>query len=279
MVRFEDNEVKNRIDAAFEKCRKEGRAAFMPFLTAGDPSLAATAALIEECERRGADMVELGIPYSDPVADGPTIQSSYVRALAAGCRLEDVFDMLRGVRERCKLPILTMVSISIVSRQEPQSYFGRAAEAGVDGVIIPDLPIEEGARIARMAEKACLHPVFLVAPTTPDERMRGIVKRSRGFIYYVSVAGTTGARTALPSDLAQHIARVKAATDKPVAVGFGVSAPEQVAAVAKIADGVIVGSAIVRKVAENASRPLPELAQKVGQFVGQLAAATGKKGA
>ncbi len=118
----------------------------MPFLTAGDPTLAATAALIEECERCGADMLELGIPYSDPVADGPTIQASYGRALSAGCRLEDIFDMLRGVRERCELPILTMVSFSIVSRHGPQAYFGRAAEAGVDGVIIPDLPIEEGGR-------------------------------------------------------------------------------------------------------------------------------------
>ena len=268
--------MKNRIDTAFERCGAAKRAAFMPFLTAGDPTLAATAALIEECERRGADLLELGIPYSDPVADGPTSQASYGRALGAGCRLEDIFDMLRGVRERCKLPILTMVSFSIVSRHGPQAYFGRAAEAGVDGVIIPDLPIEEGTKVARLAEKARLHPVFLVAPTTPDERMKGIVRRSRGFIYYIAVTGTTGARAALPADLAQHIARVKAATDKPVAVGFGVSSPDQVAAVAQVADGVIVGSAIVRKVAECAGRPLPQLVEEVGRFVAELAAATKK---
>ena len=263
----------NRIDAAFRRTRAANAAALMPFLTAGDPDLAATGALIEEFARRGADLVELGIPYSDPVADGPTIQSSYVRALEKGSKVQPIFDMIRDVRARCELPILTMVSYSIVSRIGPESYFQRAAAAGVDGIIIPELPADEGKEVARLAESNGLNEVFLVAPTTPPERMKAIAARSRGFIYYIAVAGTTGARNDLPSDLAEHIGRLKAATGKPVAVGFGISRPEQVAAVARVADGVIVGSALVRKVAELSSRPRAELVSGAGDFVAELAAA------
>lgn len=268
--------MQNRIDKAFARARAANSAAFMPFLTAGDPDLATTGALIEEMARQGADMVELGIPYSDPVADGPTIQASYVRALEKGFKVAQVFEMVKDVRTRCGVPILTMVSFSLVTRMGAEEYFARAAAAGVDGVIIPDLPADEGGAVARQAEKAGLHPVFLVAPTTPGERVKAIVRRSRGFIYYVSVTGTTGARTELPTDLAEHIARVKAETKWPVAVGFGVSAPEQVAAVARVADGVIVGSAIVRKVQELADRPRAELVAGVGRFVAELAARKGK---
>lgn len=262
----------NRIDAAFQRARAEHRAAFMPFLTAGDPDLATTAALIEEMARRGADLIELGIPYSDPVADGPTIQASYVRALSGGLRIAQVFEMLRDVRTRCDAPILTMVSYSIVTSAGAENYFARAAAAGTDGVIIPDLPADEAGPVIRLAESVGLHPVLLVAPTTPDARIRYIVRRSKGFIYYIAVSGTTGARSELPPDLGEHIARVKAATNKPVAVGFGVSRPEHVAAVARLADGVIVGSAIVRKVHEFAGRPRAELVSGVGDFVAQLAA-------
>jgi tryptophan synthase alpha chain len=268
--------VRKRIDKAFARARAANAAAFMPFLTAGDPDLAATGALIEEMARRGADLVELGIPYSDPVADGPTIQASYVRALEKGFKVAQVFDMVKELRTRCEVPLLTMVSFSLVTRMGAEAYFTRAAAAGVDGVIIPDLPADEGGAVARQAEKAGLHPVFLVAPTTPAERVKSIVRRSKGFIYYVSVTGTTGARTELPADLAEHIARVKSATKWPVAVGFGVSGPDQVGAVARVADGVIVGSAIVRKVAELAGRPRAEMVAGVGDFVAQLAARKGR---
>ncbi len=263
----------NRIDAAFRRARAANAAALMPFITAGDPDLAATAALIEEFARRGADLVELGIPYSDPVADGPTIQSSYVRALGKGLKVQPILEMVRDVRTRCDLPILTMVSYSIVWRIGPESYFRRAAAAGVDGVIIPELPADEGKEVARLAESHGLHPVFLVAPTTPPERMRAVAARSRGFIYYIAVAGTTGARNELPPDLADHIARLKAVTDKPVAVGFGISRPEQVAAVGRAADGVIVGSALVRKIADLSSRPRAELISGMGDFLAELAKA------
>jgi tryptophan synthase alpha chain len=263
----------NRIDAAFRRTRAANAAALMPFITAGDPDLAATGALIEEFARRGADLVELGIPYSDPVADGPTIQSSYVRALEKGLKVQPIFDMIHDVRTRCELPILTMVSYSIVSRIGPESYFQRAAAAGVDGIIIPELPADEGKEVARLAESNGLDEVFLVAPTTPPDRMKAIAARSRGFIYYIAVAGTTGARNDLPLDLAEHIGRLKAATGKPVAVGFGISRPEQVAAVARVADGVIVGSALVRRVAELSSRPRADLVSGTGDFVAELAAA------
>jgi len=268
--------VPNRIDHAFRRARAANAAALMPFLVAGDPDLAATAELIEEFARRGADLVELGIPYSDPVADGPTIQAAYARALEKGAKVQAVFDMIGDVRARCDLPILTMVSYSIVSRVGPEEYFSRAAAARVDGVIIPELPAEEGAETARLAESKGLHPVFLVAPTTPPARMKAIAARSRGFIYYIAVAGTTGARNDLPPDLAEHIGKLKEMTKKPVAVGFGISRPEQVAAVARIADGVIVGSAIVRKIQELSASPRAELISSAGDFVAKLAAAKGK---
>lgn len=261
----------NRIDAAFRRTRAANAAALMPFIAAGDPDLAATGGLIEEFARRGADLLELGIPYSDPVADGPTIQSSYVRALDQGVKLQPILEMIHQARSRCDLPILTMVSYSIVWRVGPEGYFRRAAAAGVDGVIIPELPAEEGKEAARLAESNGLHAVFLVAPTTPPERMKAIAARSRGFIYYIAIAGTTGARNELPPDLADHIARLKSVTGKPVAVGFGISGPEQVAAVAGVADGVIVGSALVRKIAEFSSRPRAELISAAGDFLAELA--------
>ena len=270
--------MRNRIDKVFRAARAGNRAAFMPFITAGDPDLQTTAAIIEEMARRGADLVELGIPYSDPIADGPTIQASYVRALAGGFKVSAAFEMLRDLRARCALPILTMVSFSIVTRIGSKAYFRRASEAGVDGVIIPDLPADEGKAVARMALAAGLYPVFLIAPTTPPERMKKIAQLSRGFIYYISIAGTTGARDDLPEDLAEHITRLREFSEKkPIAVGFGISRPEHVRAVAQIADGAIVGSAIVKKIHELSEKgPRAELVSGVGDFVASLAAATSK---
>ena len=264
----------NRIDRAFRRARKEKRAAFMPFITAGDPDLAATAAIIEEAARRGADLIELGIPFSDPIADGPTIQASYTRALDAGFTVKAALDMVRDVRTRCKVPILTMVSFSIVSRIGPRAYFKQVASAGIDGLIIPDLPADEGKAITRLAHAAKLHTVYLVAPTTPPERMKEIAKLSRGFIYYISVTGITGARDTLPTDIAEHVGKLRALSDTPVAVGFGISRPEQVRTIAQIADGAIVGSALVKEIHELSNRPREELVKGVGDFLAALAAAT-----
>ena len=264
--------MSNRIAAAFKSARAANRAAFMPFLTAGDPDLETTGRLIVEMARRGADIIELGIPYSDPIADGPTIQDSFIRVLDKGLRMKDVFAMVADVRKSCNVPILTMVSFSIVGKIGSETYLRMAAEAGVDGVIIPDLPADEGRDVAAQAKKAGLSAVFLVAPTTGDERMARIVRLSSGFIYYISVTGTTGARTELPADLAEHIRRVKSMTPKPVAVGFGIARPDQVRAVAEHADGAIVGSAIVKKIRELESGPRDELVRYVGDFVAELAA-------
>ena len=266
----------NRIDNAFRKARRQDRAAFMPFITAGDPDIATTGAVIEEIARRGADLIELGIPYSDPIADGPTIQASYVRALGAGLKLDAVFGMVRDVRTRCEVPILTMVSFSIVSRIGYEEYFRRAADAGVDGAIIPDLPADEGRAVSRLASAQGLHSVCLVAPTTHPDRMKQIAKLSKGFIYYVSTTGTTGTRDNLAGDIAQHVAGLRQVTSKPIAVGFGISRPEHVRTIAGFADGAIVGSAIVKKVHELAGRPRDELVSAVGDLVASLAAATSK---
>jgi tryptophan synthase alpha chain len=263
--------MSNRIDKAFETASSESRAAFMPFFTAGDPDLAATGALIEEAARRGADVVELGIPFSDPAADGPTIQASFVRALEDNPGLRAIFDMVKDVRTRCEIPILTMVSFSIVNKVGPEAYFTMAADAGCDGVIIPDLPPDEDRSVAEIARAKGLHPVFLAAPTSTDARVKEIAAESRGFIYYISVAGTTGARSELPSDLAQHLAHLKTLTDKPIAVGFGVGRHDQVRAVAQHADGVIVGSAIVRTVHAAAELPRDEMVARVGDFIEELA--------
>lgn len=264
----------NRIDTAFARARSEGRAAFMPFLTAGDPDLETTAALIEACADNGADVIELGVPFSDPIADGPTIQSSFVRALAHGYGVKDVLAMLRKARRRTNVPILTMISCSIVERLGVETYFKQASKAGADGVILPDLPADEANAVVQLGKRHRLHTVFLVAPTTDDQRMKMIVRRCKGFIYYVSVTGTTGARNELPADLSAHIRRLKSLTQKPVAVGFGVSRTEQVRAVAADADGVIVGSAIVRKIHEYDDRPREELVAEVGRFVRELASGT-----
>ncbi len=267
--------MRNRIDKAFRTARKAGRAAFMPFITAGDPDVETTEALIREMARRGADLIELGIPYSDPIADGPTIQASYTRALDKGFKVSTVFEMVRRLRETdCAVPILTMVSFSILSRIGAGEYCSRAAEAGVDGLIVPDLPADERARLSRDARKSALHTVFLVAPTTPPKRMRQIVRACSGFVYYISVAGTTGARTELPPDIAEHLKALRTATDLPVAVGFGISSPEQVGVIAKVADGAIVGSAIVKRIASLSDGPRDELVREIGDFVAALAQGT-----
>jgi tryptophan synthase alpha chain len=242
----------NRIDACFERRRGEGRTAFIPFLTAGDPDPQTTVALVEACARAGASIVELGFPYSDPVADGPTIQNSYSRTLSRGLRLDDVFDLVRLSRTRTDVPLAGMVSYSLVFRRGLTRFVGEAAQSGLDGLIVPDLPVEEAEPLAKACREADLAAVSLVAPTTTPQRRQRIAEQATGFIYCVSVVGTTGAREGLPEGLIASLADLRRLTDKPLAVGFGISRPEQAAALAPHADGVIVGSAIVRLIAESA---------------------------
>ena len=246
----------------------------MPFITAGDPDLDATRALILEMERRGADIIELGIPFSDPIADGPTIQSSFTRALTGGTTARAAMTMVEQVRQDSRIPIAAMVSYSIVGKIGVSAFARLAADAGIDGMIVPDLPVEEAGGLIREARPLGLCTIFLAAPTTTPERARLIVKHSTGFIYYISVAGTTGARATLPSNMRDKIAALKALTNKPVALGFGVSTPEQAAVVGKVADGVIVGSAIMKKVAECGNLSRKELLRRVGDLTESLARGT-----
>jgi tryptophan synthase alpha chain len=269
----------NRIDALFQRLRAEGRRALMPFVTAGDPDLETTAALIPELITRGAHMVEVGIPYSDPIADGPVISASYTRALRRGVKLAQIFEMIRGLRagaaggRLAATPLVTMVSYAIVHRHGADRYLREAADAGVDGLIVPDLPVEEGHGLGDRAAGLDLRLIQLITPTTPRDRAVRIARATTGFLYYVSVAGITGERASLPPELAENVAWLRAQTDLPVCIGFGIGAAEHVRALAPVADGLIVGSALVRRLAEAQEKPRAEVVREIGRFIAELAAA------
>ncbi len=251
----------------------------MPFITAGDPDLPTTAALIAEVVRRGAHLVEIGIPYSDPIADGPVISASYHRALTNGVRLDGIFDTLRTLRAGAPTgpmavaPLVTMVSYAIIHRTGVGAYLGQAAGAGVDGLIVPDLPVEESESLLTQVSDAGLKLIQLVTPTTPRDRAVQIARTTTGFLYYVSVAGITGERKALPPDLAANVAWLRAQTKLPICIGFGISSPEHVRALAPVADGLIVGSALVRRLAEAGVQPRAEVVRGIGEFIAELAGA------
>jgi tryptophan synthase alpha chain len=267
----------NRIDSLFGRLKTEGRRALMPFITAGDPDLPTTAALITELVRQGAHMVEIGIPYSDPIADGPVIAASYHRALEHGVRLAHIFETIRTLRAETAsgplsgAPLLTMVSYAIIHRRGVDHYLGDAVRAGIDGLIVPDLPIEEGESLARQTSALDLRLIQLITPTTPRDRAIRIARATTGFIYYVSVAGITGERRSLPPELAENVRWLRTQTDLPICIGFGISAPEQVRALAPIADGLIVGSALVRRLGDVANLTRAEVVAEIGRLLGTLA--------
>lgn len=260
----------SRLDATFEGMRARGERALVAYLMAGDPSLADTERLVIEAERRGADVIELGVPFSDPLADGPVIQRADVRALAAGTSLTRVLEMAASLRARVRLPLVLMTYYNPVLAFGLKAFARTAVDAGVDGVIVPDLPHEEAEPLRAEAEPAGLDMIHMVAPTSTPARVRAIARLSRGFIYVVSLTGVTGARRELPPDLGAQIRTLRLVTTKPVCVGFGVSTPEQVAAVGRLADGVAVGSAIVRAIEEHAGTSA--LVDKVGDFIASLKA-------
>jgi tryptophan synthase alpha chain len=244
----------NRIDRVFAEAREAGRKVFVPFLVAGDPDLETTLrvarAIHAEAERAGVPIVlELGIPYSDPLADGPTIQSAYTRALDRGIRVSEILDAVRTLRREADFPIVAMVAYAIVFRRGVDAFFAEAQQAGFDGVVVPDLPVEESAAAHEWADRRDFKMIALAAPTTRDDRIDRIASTSTGFLYYISVTGITGERKSLPADLVQRVGRIAGRAKVPVAIGFGVSEPEQVAMLSQVADGVIVGSALVRRVA------------------------------
>ncbi|MGD8454212.1 MAG: tryptophan synthase subunit alpha [Phycisphaerae bacterium] len=237
----------NPLRAEFDGRTAARRPRLLPYVTAGYPDLATTAAILRRLDPRDCRCVELGIPFSDPIADGPVIQASFSRALAAGFQLDELFATLAEHRAEIATPVLAMVSYSIVYRRGPGAFVERARATGFDGLIVPDLAIEEAEGLAEIGERADCPLVMMVAPTSDDDRRRRIADLSAPFIYYQSVAGTTGERDALPPDLVQQVQSLRAASGKPVCVGFGISRPEQVAAVCAVADGAIVGSGIVRR--------------------------------
>jgi tryptophan synthase alpha chain len=260
----------SRIDATFERLRAKGERALVAYFMAGDPSLAETERLVVEAERRGADVIELGVPFSDPLADGPVIQRADLRALAAGTTLPRVLEMVASLRARVRLPLVLMTYYNPVLAFGLKAFARTAVDAGVDGVIVPDLPHEEAEPLQAEAEPAGLDIILLVAPTSTPARVRTIARLSRGFVYVVSLTGTTGARRELPPDLGAQVRTLRLVTTKPLCVGFGVSTPEQVATVGRLADGVAVGSAIVRAVEEHAGTSA--LVDKVGDFIATLKA-------
>ena len=269
----------NRIDALFNRLRGEGRRALMPFITAGDPDLATTAALIIEIVARGAHMVEIGIPYSDPIADGPVISASYHRALTRGVKLDQILQMLRTLRAETETgllapaPIVTMISYAIIHRAGVENYLDRARESGVDGLIVPDLPVEESAGLLRLATDRGLKLIQLVTPTTPRDRALRIARTTTGFLYYVSIAGITGERKEIPAELSENVAWLRSQTTLPICIGFGISTPEHIRRLAPVADGLIVGSALVRKLADADTIPRSEVVKGIGMLVGELAKA------
>jgi tryptophan synthase alpha chain len=261
------------IDQMFTNLRREKRKALMPFVTAGDPDLAFTAAVLKEVVSRGAHLCEVGIPYSDPIADGPVIQASYTRSLAHKIKLAEILETLGGVSGELAAPLVTMVSYAIVYRHGLEKYVDEVCQRGIAGTIVPDLPVEESAELAKICSRCGLSLIQLVTPTTPRERAVRIAETSSGFLYYVSVAGITGERTQLPAELLDNVGWLRAQTDLPICIGFGISRPEHVTLLAPVADGLIVGSAIVRRMEAAATRKREEVLRDVGDYVAALLAA------
>jgi tryptophan synthase alpha chain len=264
-----------RLEAVFAANRAAGRKALAPFVTAGDPDAATTVAVLEAIAKAGASLCELGVPYSDPIADGPVIQASYTRALGKGLTLADMFDAAKQASARVSMPILAMASYSLIFRRGIDRFVADAVAAGLAGFVVPDLPIEESDDLDTACRQAGLALVRLVTPTTPPDRAEAIAKKSTGFLYCVSVAGVTGARTELPPGLIDRVKWLRSKTSVPILVGFGISSPEQVKAVAEVADGVIVGSALVRRITEAADQPREAMLADVSHYVADLAAACG----
>ena len=267
-----------RIAQTFAELKSAGRMAFMPFVTAGDPDMPSTLALLREFARRGVDLIEIGFPYSDPIADGPVIQASYTRALSKGLRVADILNGIGSLAGEKMPPLVAMVSYALVFRGGPSEFFRAAKQAGFSGLIIPDLPGDESEDVAALARQQGLDLVQLISPTTPPDRAERILKAASGFVYCISVAGTTGVREALPEELKKQLSDLKKKTNLPLAVGFGISRPEQVDSLRGLADGVIVGSAVVRQLegvpaGADGQKEFQAAVDRIGQFSAEMLAA------
>jgi len=259
----------SRIKNTFSRLKKKNETALIPYIMAGDPDLAATKQLILAMEKAGCDIIELGAPFSDPLADGPTIQKAAIRSLRNNTSIADVLGLVADVRKESKIPLILMTYYNLIFHYGEERFVHDAVAAGLDGIILPDLPPEEAGTLAPLAKKDGLDMIFLLAPTSTDERIKLVTKLSQGFVYYVSLTGVTGARTGLQQSIHESLTRIKTMTDKPVAVGFGISTPDQAAQVAQWgADGVIVGSALVKVIEENSGSA--DLVEKSAAFVKAL---------
>jgi tryptophan synthase alpha chain len=254
------------IDATFQRLRSQRRKAFIPFVPAGDPDLKVTGQLVGELARRGASLIEVGFPYSDPIADGSVIQAAYNRALNRGFRLDALFEQIPSWKS--DVPLVGMASYSLLWRRGLDAFVKRAREAGLSGLIVPDLPVEEAEELLQVTAGHACKLIQLVTPTTPRDRAKRIAELSRGFLYCVSVTGITGERDRLPAALGEQLAWLRTQTELPLCVGFGISKPEHVAGLRDVADGVIVGSAIVRRLEKD--RPVPEILADVGGLTESL---------
>lgn len=269
--------MKNRLTDVFERAAAKGRKTLVPFITAGYPDASTTGALLAEFDRLGVQVCELGVPFSDPIADGPVIQASYTEALEAGFRTGEIFNIVRRYRAAGgRMALVAMVSYSLVFRQAPEKFLTRASAAGFDGLIVPDLPLEEAGRFESLAARDGLANIMLIAPTSPPARRIRIAGHSRGFIYFMSIAGITGERVSLPKTTIQAVAELRRKTLLPVCLGFGISSPQTVRAACTAADGAIVGSAIVRRITDciREGKRGKKLVARVGRFVGELLKAT-----
>jgi tryptophan synthase alpha chain len=264
----------NRIDRAFKGLKARKEKAFITYITAGDPNLAMTAKLVGALEKAGVDLIELGIPFSDPLADGPVIQAASKRALDRGATLKKIFAAVKALRRTSEVPIVFMTYYNPVLHYGVGRFMKECRRCGVDGVIVPDLPCDEAKELMRCGRKEKIATIFLAAPTSTKARLRAIAANSAGFIYYVSLTGVTGARAKLPPEVISKVRTIKRMTKKPVCVGFGVSNPGQAKGIAKVADGVIVGSAIVKVVGDSAKGVL---VKKVSSFSKRLADAVHRK--
>jgi len=259
-----------RIHDHFEKLRAKGEKALVPFLTAGDPDLETTEALVLAMVEAGADVIELGVPFSDPTAEGPTIQRSSARALARGTSLRAILRLVDRLRPKVDVPLVLMGYANPIHAMGGKAFATAAAEVGVDGIIIPDLTPEDGKPWLDPCREAGIDPILLASPTTRPERLAMLVRETRGFLYYVSLQGVTGARSALARGIEEKVRLAQSLGDVPVCVGFGVGTPEHAATIGAFADGVVVGSAIVDRIEAAASKEAA--VEDVARFVASLKA-------
>jgi tryptophan synthase alpha chain len=240
------------VSQRFKSLRDRGQCALIPFITAGDPDIETTAAALQVLDRNGADLIELGVPYSDPLADGPVIQAAATRALKRGTRLEQVLELVQGISPTLRSPLILFIYYNLIFSRGIQSFLQQAADSGVQGLVVPDLPLEEADNLLQQAMELGIEVTLLVAPTSPKERIAAIAQRSQGFIYLVSTTGVTGIRSQMEARVKELLMEMRIATDKPIGVGFGISQPEHACQVMEWgSDAAIVGSAFVKRLADG----------------------------